>query len=73
MISADITCIEQYAHIGKNVVEGCKNTITFDSENLIISSKAANKELCAVFFELNEDLIKDLKAFLHVLEASYEV
>jgi len=74
MIGADITKFDGFTII--NTPSGsdndhygdCKNTITFDSENLIIESYQKKKELCAIAFRITPQFIKELKVFVNVLE-----
>ena len=77
MISAYIIKFGQYAHVGdandeNNIHDECKNTISFDSENLIITSVKDDNELCTIFFDITPQFIKELKAFAMVIDAHYD-
>lgn len=77
MISADIVKYDQFTHTGdgdyeNNIHDECKNTISFDSVNLIITSVKNNNDLCTIFFEITPKFIKELKAFVSVIDAHYD-
>jgi hypothetical protein len=76
MIRADIVKYDQYTHTGdsddeNNIHNGCKNTISFDSENIIITSVKNDNDLCAIFFEITPKFMKELNAFVSVIDAHY--
>lgn len=74
MISTMIIKVNEYCSIGDDKDHhGCVHTIKFDPENLIISSKNSEQELCSILFEITPDLVKELKAFVNVLEVSQEL
>ncbi len=76
MISAEIIKYDQFSHTGdcddeNNIHDNCKNTISFDSENLIITSVKKDNDLCAIFFEITPKLIKELNALISAMDANY--
>jgi len=73
MISAEIVNFDSFAvvcssDVDDNFHNNCKNTITFDSENLIIESYQKKKELCEIAFRITPKFIEELKVFVNVLE-----
>ncbi len=84
MIRAEIVLYDQTCHIGQgkndeNLKLNCGNKISFDDEYLIIESFSNNGriynkqsvvvDLCAILFEITPSLIKELKAFVEVMDA----
>jgi len=73
MIYSTITHYNECCFIGNDddsFHESTKNTITFDSEALIIQAEktGGEGELCTIMFQLSPQLIKELKNIISTIE-----
>ena len=70
MINTELIHYEQFTIIGEKEYDDCKTNITFDCDNLIITSCQDNQELCSILIDLTPRLINELKALIAALDAN---
>jgi len=82
MIEATIKKCDQYFSYDSEKISfsdseyKCINSISFDSENLIIKSLYSNgndeDKVCCILFDLTDSFIKELKTLIYVIETEKE-